>query len=188
MSVLDQSARHAGATAARTDFKGRSIGFYHPNSKGTGSALRLEPRLNRDDADRYNCFFIEMARQKTPARREGGKMVAATFDWDQKITVKLSFMDVAELLTVAEGRAARVGGERNGLYHATGKGNTLISFQRNPEQGTFFLGLSAKRGAEEANKVCITLSETEVTGLRCLFQTGLFFVTFSSLMRGEGRG
>jgi len=171
----------------KTDFKSRSIGFYHANAKGTGSALRLEPRVNRDDDDRYNCFFIEMARQKTPARREGGAVTPATFDWSDKITVKLSFMDIAEMLTVAEGRSLRIGGERNGLYHASGHGNTLISFQRNPENGTYYLGLSSKRRPEEqAKKIGITLSETEVTGMRCLFQTGLFFVTFSSLLRERG--
>ena len=58
-----------------TDYKGRAIGFYHPNGKGNGSALRLEPRLNRDDADRYNCFFIELAPQKTTAVRGAGGVI-----------------------------------------------------------------------------------------------------------------
>lgn len=167
-----------------TDYKGRAIGFYHPNGKGNGSALRLEPRLNRDDADRYNCFFIELAPQKTTAVRGAGGVTPATFDWTKKITVKLGFLDVAELLTVMEGRAPKVGGERNGLYHANGGSNTLIAFQRNPDSGTYYLALSIKRNKEEVpHKVGITLSETEVTGLRCLLQTGLFFVTFSSLNR-----
>lgn len=171
-------------TESSTDYKGRAIGFYHPSSKGTGSALRLEPRLNRDDADRYNCFFIEMAPQKTVAMRGAGGVTPATFDWTKKITVKLGFLDVAELLTVMEGRASKVGGERNGLYHANGGSNTMIAFQKNPEHGTYYLALSIKRNKDEVpHKVGITLSETEVTGLRCLLQTGLFFVTFSSLNR-----
>ena len=43
--------------------------FYHPNSKGTGTALQLELRLNRGAEDRYDCFFLEMAQQKSTARR-----------------------------------------------------------------------------------------------------------------------
>jgi Whirly transcription factor len=169
-----------------TDFKGRSISFYHPNSKGTGSALRLEPRLNRDDNDRYNCFFIEMAPQKSLASRGSNGLTPATFDWTKKITVKLGFLDIAELLTVMEGRAPKVGGERNGLYHASGGSNTMIAFLRNPEQGTYYFSLSIKRNKEEVpHKIGITLSEAEVTGLRCLFQTGLFFITFSSMLRGS---
>ncbi len=167
-----------------TDFKGRSLGFYHPNSKGTGSALRLEPRINRDDNDRYNCFFIEMAPQKSIASRGADGMTPATFDWTKKITVKLGFLDIAEMLTVMEGKAPRVGGERNGLYHASAGSNTLIAFQRNTDTGTYYLALSIKRNGDATpHKVGITLSEAEATGLRCLLQTGLFFVTFSSLLR-----
>ncbi|MGA1192825.1 MAG: hypothetical protein ACO398_01980 [Kiritimatiellia bacterium] len=167
-----------------TDYKGRSIAFYHQNNRGTGTALRLEPRVNRDDADRYNCFFMEMAAQKTTANRDGGGVSPATFDWVNKITVKLNFMDIAEMLTVLEGRTLRVGGDRNGLFHASGGGNTLIAFQRNLEHNTFFLALSCKRNKEAVPyKLGITLSDAEATGLRCLFQTGLFFVTFSSFMR-----
>ncbi|HMO51355.1 MAG TPA: hypothetical protein PKE26_08695 [Kiritimatiellia bacterium] len=170
----------------RTDFKGRSLGLYHPNSRGAGSALRLEPRVNRDDSERYNCFFLEMAAQKTPARRDSNGVVPATFDWANKITVKLGFLDVAELIAVLEGRLPRAGGERNGIYHATGSGNTVIAFVRNEENGSFYLALSAKRhGADAVRKVGITLSPVEAAGLRCLLQTGLFFVTFSSWQREQ---
>ena len=167
-----------------TDYKGRALGFYHPNSKGSGSALRLEPRINRDDQDRYNCFFIEMAPQKSLAARGADGTTPATFDWTKKITVKLGFLDIAELLTVMEGRAPKVGGERNGLYHASAGSNTLIAFQRNPDTGTYFLALSIKRNGDTTpHKLAITLSDAEATGLRCLLQTGLFFVTFPGLLR-----
>lgn len=166
-----------------TDYKGRAIAFYHPNGKGTGSAMRLEPRINRDDRDRYNCFFMELAGQKTAANLKAGAGVPATFDWAGKITVKLGFLDVSEILTVLEGRNDNAGGSRNGLYHAAGNGNTLISFQANREQRIYHLSVSKKNGAETPRKLGITLSEVEATGLRCLFQTGLFFVTFSSFLR-----
>jgi hypothetical protein len=171
-----------------TDFKGRSICFYHPSSKGSGSAMRLEPRLNRADHDRYNCFFLEMAAQKTPVRREAGRLTPATFDWSSKITVKLNFMDIAEMLTVLEGRTPKVGGDRNGLYHASGGGNTLISFQRHAESGVFYLAVSCKRRDDiEPRKIGIALNEAEAVGLRCILQTGLFYVSFPGLVRDTGR-
>jgi len=112
--------------------------------------------------------------------------VPATFDWENKITVKLGFLDISELLVVLEGRALRVGGERSGLYHASGEGNTLISFQRNSEHHTYYLALSSKRGKDDApQKIGIMLNEAEATGMRCLLQTGLFFITFSSLFRDK---
>lgn len=172
----------SGGAEPLTDYKGRTLCLYHANLKGTGSALRLEPRINRDDRDRYNCIFLEMASQLTAPSRRGGGGGHATFDWRNKVTVKLGFADLAELLTVLEGGADHAGGARNGLYHAAGGGNTLIGFRANRETGAYHLSVSAKRRPEEeARKIGITLTAAEATGLRCLLQTGLFFVTFSSL-------
>jgi hypothetical protein len=172
----------------KPDYSGQSLGLYHQNGRGTGSALRLELRLNRPGEDRYNCFFLELAAQKTCVQRQNGDTQPATFDWERKVTVKLDFIDVCEFLTVLEGRAAKIGGERGGLYHAAGGDNTLISFQRNAEQRTYYLGVSKKRDKDDSpQKVGMTLSEVEATGLRCLFQTGLFYITFSGALR-RGRG
>lgn len=169
-----------------SDYKGRSVCFYHPNARGTGSAFRIEPRVNRHDADRYNCFFIELAGQRTTAGRERGPGGHATFDWDKKITVKLGFLDICEMLMVLEGRVPHMGGDRKGLYHASKQGNTLISLTRDAERGTYYLSLSRKRnGDANAQRIGIGLTEAEATGLRCLLQTGLFFVTFSSALKSR---
>ena len=171
-------------TMETPDYKGRSIRFYHPNPKGTGSALRVEPRINSTGEDRYNCFFLEMAAQKSTAGRRGGDSEFATFDWDNKIVVKLGFLDISEILMVLEGRAMKVGGNRSGLYHASQQGNTLIALARQEERQNYFLSLSRKpNGASEAQRIGIALSDVEATGLRCLFQTGLFFVTFPAALR-----
>jgi hypothetical protein len=166
------------------DYTGRSISFFHPNSKGTGSAMRLEPRINRHGEDRYNCFFLEMAAQKSAPQRKPGESAYATFDWENKITVKLGFLDISEILMVLEGRAAKIGGQRSGLYHASGQGNTMIALIKQTDRDNYYLSLSRKRNGEaEATRIGIGLTEIEVTGLRCLLQTGLFFVTFPNALR-----
>ncbi|MEI6807372.1 MAG: hypothetical protein WCN95_01525 [bacterium] len=152
--------------------------IYHPTSTGTGAALQLEPRVNRKDADRYNCFFLEMSSQKTAASRDGDKSVPASFDWEHKLTVKLDFTDICEMLAVLEGRVDKVGGARSGLFHQNGTSSTVISLQRS-EKGGYYIGLSRKSGADGAlARVNITLSEAEAIGLRSIFQAGLFFITF----------
>ena len=162
--------------------------LYHPTSTGNGAALQLEPRLNRRESDRYNCFFLELATQKTTAGKDGDRKVPATFDWEHKLTVKLDFPDICELLTVLEGRADKAGGQRNGLYHENGRSNTMISFQRG-EKGGYCLGLSRKdKASGQIARVQIVLSEPEATGLRSIFQIGLFFITFHAhLVAGPGR-
>ena len=157
-----------------------ALNLYHPNSKGTGSAIQLELRMNRGDEERYNCFFLEMAQQKTPATGGREARVPATFDWATKATVKLDFLDVCELLSVLEGRAEQAGGQRNGIYHEAGANNTIIALKKSTGESGFYLGLSRK--SKQGNQVFkghILLSEAEALGLRCIFQAGLFFMTFN---------
>jgi hypothetical protein len=151
--------------------------FYHANRQGSGAAVRIEPRINRRPGERYNCFFLDMARQKTVAARGDGGSPHATFDWENKVTVKLDFMDVCELLTVLEGTCDHVGGKRDGLYHQTSQTNTLIRFKTH-ESGGYALAVSRKTaGADQPTRVHTVLNRVEATGLRHILQVGLFFVT-----------
>lgn len=168
---------------ARRPLRG-ALTLYHPNSKGSGAALQLELRLNRGEEDRYDCFFMEMAQQKSQATSGKDGRVPATFDWAAKTTVKLDFLDVCELLTVLEGRAQQAGGQRNGLYHETGSANTIITFKRNPEGTGIYVGLSKKeKSGNQLFRSQILLSEAEAVGMKSVLQSGLFFMTFHRNLR-----
>ena len=165
-------------TAKQETKRGRrdGIAFFHPNKEGTGAAARLEPKINRAGDDRGNCFFLEMAEQKTAASRNGGGFVPASFDWENKITVKLDFQDICHLLAVLEDRTEHAGGKRDGLYHQNGQSSAMIRLRKH-ESGGYLLGLSRKRGdEEEARRVGTVLSEVEAVGLRQVFSVGLFFM------------
>jgi len=178
-----ERAETGGTNRARE----QKLVIYHPNNAGTGAAVQLEPRFNRRESDRYNCFFLEMAAQKTAPGREEGHRVPATFDWERKLTVKLDFNDICEILAVLEGRAEKVGGARSGLFHDSGQASTVITFQRNTEKGGYLLGLSRKEKADaqaQAARVHMVLSEAEAIGLRCIFQHSLFYLTFHTHLFG----
>ncbi len=160
-----------------------ALTFYHPNGKGTGAAARLELRLNGPGEERYDCFFLELAKQKTVANRRSGEGFA-TFDWENKVTVKLGFLDVCALLAVLEGGRDQVGENGNGLYHQTNDISTLIAFRRAPERPGYFLAVSRKQnGGAQLFKGHILLTDAEGLGLRCVFQTGLFFMAYHSSLR-----
>ncbi len=162
-----------------TKIREQKLAFYHPNAAGNGVALQCEPRVNRRESDRYNCFFFEMAAQKTGAERDGDKRVMPTFDWANKLTVKLDFADICEMLMVLEGRQERVGGQKNGIYHDTDKANTIITLGKIPEKNGYAFGLSRKdKGSGQLTRLNIGLSEAEALGLRTIVQAGLFFITF----------
>lgn len=152
--------------------------FFHPSTSGRGAAMQIEPRFSHDPEARYNCFFLELAAQQTPPHQADGQRVHATFNWQEKLAVKLDFTDICELLTVLEGRADQVGGTRGGLFHQSSAANTVIKFQR-ADQGGYMLGLSRKEVAsEKAERLSIVLSEAEALGLRHVLQSSLFFLSF----------
>lgn len=153
-----------------------ALTLYRANARGTGAAVRLEPRINMRPGDRYNCFFLEMAGQKPVSTGEDENGKRTTFDWESKITVKLTFTDLCEFLAVLEGRFPKVGGNRDGLYHQNGDTGTVIRFGRH-ESGGYAIGLSRKRGDDgDVQSVRMVLSEAEGVGLRHFLGVGLFFI------------
>jgi hypothetical protein len=172
--------------AARRGPRNGRLAFYHANPGGSGVAVRFELRLNRAGEDRYDCVFLEMAHQKRADPVVGGGRNGGRFDWEKKATVKLDFTDICEFLLVLEGRRDAAGGGRNGLYHQVAEASTLIAFKRTTESEgcRYLLGLS-KKGKDGAQvfKGHIVLSESEAVGLRCVLQTGLFFLTFNASLQ-----
>lgn len=165
---------------------GQPLSIYHPNGKGTGAALQLEPRVNRRPGDRANCFFLELASQKSTGGTSGGRRIPATFDWEHKLTVKLGFNDVCEILAVLEGQQERAGGARDGLFHDNGQATTLITCQKDTNRKGYYVGLSRKAKSDaQAHRIGMVLSLTEAIGLRHILQTGLFFVLFHTHLFGK---
>ena len=162
------------------------VAFYHPNTKGTGAVTRFDPCLGSNDPERPNCFFLEMAGQKTVANREDSESRRATFDWENKITVQLGFLDVCEFLAVLEGRQDRVGGKRDGLFHRNGSANTVIRFTAH-DSGGYALALSRKAGDNDVNGVTTILSTVEACGLGHVLRPGLFFMAVPQVMGSNGR-
>ena len=150
------------------------LAFYHPTQSGSGGAARLEFHPARPDRD--GCFFLEMARQKTLAGRTENGRQAATFDWENKVTVKLGVPDLCSLLLVLEGRCEQAGNGRGGLFHDTAESNTVINLRRQSEPVAGFaweISRKPKRGDGEAQRMRVVLTESEALGVRCIFQSAI---------------
>lgn len=159
----------------------RRLIYYHPNSKGAGSAAQFELRLNRPGEKNYDCVFLEMAHQKPPGGEVGQGKGPAAFDWAHKVTVKLDFTDLCAFLLVLEGRREQMGNGSNGIYHEAAGASTLISLKKSAEHEGYFLGVSKKtREGTQVFKGHILLNEGEALGLRCVFQSALFAIALST--------
>ena len=152
---------------------GRRVQVYHPNPKGSGAALQLELRLNVRQGERYDCFFLDMAPQKTCAVLAKNDARPATFDWENKVTVKLGFADICEMVAVLEGRGDQAGSSRGGIYHQNGGTSTVIRLEKY-RTGGFLLGLSRKSADMDTPvRVATVLSESEALGIRHVLSVGL---------------
>ena len=156
--------------------------FYHPNGKGTGCAVQFD--LRPAARDREGCLFAAFANQKSVA--EGSRNAptasrqAATFNWAEKITVKLNFTDVCQLLMVLS-RKASSACDGKGLFHDTGETLTIIHMSRQTEAvaGIAF-EVSKKRknteGTPQRSRILFT--ESESLGLSRLFSAILLPLAF----------
>ena len=154
--------------------------FYHPNSKGTGCAVQFD--LTPAAGDREGALFAAFATQKSVAagaRGEGSRQ-AATFNWADKITVKLNFSDLCQLLLVLEGHVPSVCGGK-GLFHDTGETSTVIHMSRvaEPVPGVAFeVSKKRKNSADAPQRARILFTEPETLGLARLFAALLLPVAF----------
>ena len=155
-----------------------TLAFYHPIRSGKGMALRLDLRLNEMPGGRYNCYFMEMASQKAPSQVVGGQRVPATFDWENKVTVKLNFHDVSAMICVLEDRVESLSQQGDGLYHQIGATDSIISLKRSTDTPGFIMGISKRRKGESLFRGHFQLSIIEAEGLKQIFKTSLFRLAF----------
>lgn len=100
--------------------------FYHPNAKGTGCAISMEVHPAHGEVD--GSIFLSAANQLTVGDRTGDVPVFPRFDWENKLTVRLCFNDLCQLMQVFRGETESVN-DGKGLYHSTSGFTTRISLR-----------------------------------------------------------
>jgi len=165
-------------TPART-YRPR-LSFYHANGKGTGSAAQFEviPACGSRDGS----VFLTLAQQKSVATGSAsqGNRQHATFDWQNRITVKLNFSDLCQMLLVFRGQAATIA-EGKGLYHDSRNTTTIINLTRQtePHPGLALdVSRKGKAEADPAARVRITLNGAEALGLGVVLEQVLGLLAF----------
>ena len=99
--------------------------YVRANMRGTGSAIRFE--LHPATRDETGSVFVSLALQKTLPSRQGPDVVYPTFDWENRIIVKLGRGDLAQILQVLRGMQESIN-DGKGLFHRSDKGNAVIKF------------------------------------------------------------
>ena len=164
------------------------LSFYHANSKGTGSVAAFEvvPATGLRDG----AVFMTMAAQKSVASgsREEGTRKHATFDWQNRLVVKLNFNDLCQMLQVLQGHKVSIA-EGKGLYHESRSGTTVINLAllAEPYPGhSLEVSRREKGGGESAARIRIFFNSAEAYGLASVLEQALMLVAFG-IPRVNGR-
>ncbi len=146
----------------------KSYTIYRALPADDGTAARFEYAPDKQ------CVFLEMARQKGPAS-QGER---ATFDWENKVTIKLALADLGEFIAVLEKRQKGCGpnqdGRFKGLFHQSRSRSVSINFEAS-ERGGWHLrvgdtSVGVKRGDNKPMSLSQGISNAEGSVLLVLLR------------------
>ena len=155
-----------------------SLSFYHPNPKGTGSAVQMRLHPAHDYTD--GCVMLKISNQMTVGNPLGPNPTFAKFDWENAMTVKLDFSDLTQMLQVFRGECESINAEK-GLYHRSPLGQTNIRLRHLVETAPGYLlevYRSSRNGTGADGRACMLFNPSEALGV-CEAVTGaLYLVAF----------
>lgn len=123
--------------------------IHHANPRGTGTALRLELHPARTDAEGSILATIAPQKATTPA---------VAFGWDDAISVRLGFLELAKILQVFRGQYESID-DGKGIYHRTANGCTVVRLEHRIEPvGGYVLDVLHKPNGCET--VCLSFAMT----------------------------
>ncbi len=133
--------------------------FYKPNRESHGAAVQFDLAVDKQ------CIFLE-------ASNQNGEH---SFDWQNKLVVKLDIVDVGKLLAVLNRAAGQTKifhdpSKREG-YAGTTLNNT-IEFMKGTQYG-FYLKISQQSSDRSVKAVSLPLSDDEAQVLRVLLEKAI---------------
>ena len=167
--------------AAKAGFR-PNLAVYHPNGRGTGAAIRfnVEPAT----AEREGAVFFSIAAQNGTAGSSPDRKFAS-FDWPNKTTVKLGFLEVAEVAMVLGGSAQALShAGKDGIFHTSSTATTTIELKRSedPSRPGFLLGVgrTPKSNPVARSFVSFAFRPAEAFGLRCALMAQMGELAFGA--------
>lgn len=151
--------------------------FTRANAKGTGSSVVFELHPAHDSTQ--GSMFLSLAVQKTVASRSSsGMSVFPTFDWANKICVKLEFCELSQLLMVFHGLQESLC-DGKGLFHRSATANTIIKFSHiiEPRSG-YALDISRKPENGNIQHGYFFFSPEEAYGLAIAIENSMSVIAF----------
>lgn len=157
------------------------LAFYHANQNGTGSAVTVE--MSPATGTREGQVYVTIAPQDpAPANvvtTATGKRCAA-FRWKNKICMKLTFTEVAEMAMALGGATKELlHAGKPGFYHALRDTVTTMDMRQSEDRPGVFMAVSRTvRGEEGKQNCCFAFSPAEAFGLRLALEQSMSLLAF----------
>jgi len=157
------------------------LSYYHASPKGTGSAINFElhPAHWASGAYVEGSLFVTFANQKTIGVRNGAETVFPSFDWKNKITMRLTMSDISQMLMVFRGMQESIA-DGKGLFHRSSRYNTMIKFEHRiePCPGYILEVYRKSLDGSEQQHAFIAFSPAEAVGLSLAIEQSMGVIAF----------
>ena len=157
------------------------LSYYHANAKGNGSAINIElhPAHWSAEGNVEGSLFVSMANQKTVGVRNGAETVFPSFDWKNRLILRLTMSDIAQIMMVFRGMQESAC-DGKGIFHRSSRYNTVIKFEHRiePHPGyTLDVYRKSLDGAEQQHSF-IAFSPAEAVGLSLAIEQSMGLIAF----------
>lgn len=155
-----------------------NFAIYHPNGKGMGCALRMNLHPAHDRRD--GCIMLELANQRTIGDRRAATPTFPTFDWENRLAVKLGFSDLCKMLQVLRNENETLE-EGKGLFHRSARYATRIVLRHltEPIQGySFEIYRNSANKSDADRSARIIFTPWEALGIALAIEDSIGVVCF----------
>lgn len=146
--------------------------MYHPNARGTGSAMKLELAPAEGGID--GSISVTLA----PQVSVGSSVTNPGFDWTKSVSVNLNIFELARFIQVLRGMEESIE-DGKGLFQRTTTANMVVKFEHHiePVPG-YLLDVFAKPYDGDVKRVWFNLRKEEALALLILIEQSLSMLAF----------
>ena len=177
---MNENTNTQSVTVQPTGYRPK-LNYYHANAKGTGSAINFElhPAHWSAGGNVEGSIFVSFANQKTAGVRNGSETVFPSFDWKNKIAIRLTMSDISQILMVFRGMQESVC-DGKGLFHRSSRYNTIIKFEHRlePYPGYVMEVYRKTLDGSEQKHAFIAFSPAEAVGLSLAIEQSMGIIAF----------
>lgn len=146
--------------------------MYHPNARGTGSAMKLELAPAKGEID--GSMSVTLA----PQVSVGSSVTNPGFDWTKSVSVKLTIFELARFIQVLRGMEESIE-DGKGLFHRTTTANIVVKFEHRIEPiPGYLLDVSEKPYDGDVKRVWFHLRQNEALAILMVIEQSLSMLAF----------